>query len=164
MVLSYFFPYFEPVSCSMWESNCCFLTCAHFSRETVKMVWCSHLFKNSPQFIVIHAKYSCLENHGENTGVGLQSMGSQRVIHNWVVNTSTVKSFRVVNKTEVNVFLEFHCFLYDPTNVGNLISDSSAFSKPLEVLKYCRSLAWRVLSIHYYHGQWVQLSGSLNIL
>ena len=35
----------------------------------------------------------------------------------------------VVNKTEVDVFLEFSCFFYDPTDVGNLISDSSAFSK-----------------------------------
>ena len=44
----------------------------------------------------------------------------------------------VVNETEVDVFLEFPCFLYDPENVGNLISSSSAFSKPqlghLEVL------------------------------
>ena len=41
----------------------------------------------------------------------------------------TVKGFGVVNKTEVDVFLEFPCFLYDPKKVGNLISDSSAFSK-----------------------------------
>ena len=60
------------------------------------MVWYSHLFKNFPQFVVIH----------------------------------TVKGFHVVNETVVDVFLEFTCFLYDPANVGNLISDSSAFSKP----------------------------------
>ena len=41
----------------------------------------------------------------------------------------TVKDFGVVNKAEVDVFLEFPCFLYEPTNVGNLISGSSAFSK-----------------------------------
>ena len=41
----------------------------------------------------------------------------------------TVKGFSIVNEAEVNVFLEFLCFLWDPTNVGNLISDSSAFSK-----------------------------------
>ena len=41
----------------------------------------------------------------------------------------TVKCFRV-NEAEVDVFLEFPCFLHDPTNVGNLISDCSAFSKP----------------------------------
>ena len=58
------------------------------------MVWYSCLFKNFPQFAVIH----------------------------------TVRGFRVVS--EADVFLEFPCFLYDPTNVGNLISDSSAFSKP----------------------------------
>ena len=59
------------------------------------MVWYSHLFKNFPQFVVIH----------------------------------TVKGFRVVNEAEVNVFLEFLCFFYGPTDVGNLISGSSAFSK-----------------------------------
>ena len=41
----------------------------------------------------------------------------------------TVKGFGVINKAEVDVFLEFSCFFYDPTNVGNLISASSAFSK-----------------------------------
>ena len=43
--------------------------------------------------------------------------------------THTVKGFSVVDKREVDVFLEFPCFLYDPANVGNLISGSSAFSK-----------------------------------
>ena len=41
----------------------------------------------------------------------------------------TVKGFSVLNETEVDVFLEFSCFLCDPANVGNLISDSSAFAK-----------------------------------
>ena len=40
-----------------------------------------------------------------------------------------VKGFGIVNKAEIDVFLEFPCFLYDPTDVGNLISGSSAFSK-----------------------------------
>ena len=59
------------------------------------MVWYSHLFKNFPEFVVIH----------------------------------TVKGFGVVNKAEVDVFLELSCFFDDPTDVGNLISGSSAFSK-----------------------------------
>ena len=59
------------------------------------MVWCSHLFQNFPQFIVIH----------------------------------TVKVFGIVNKAEVDVFLELSCFFDDPTDIGNLISSSSAFSK-----------------------------------
>ena len=49
----------------------------------------------------------------------------------------TVKGFNVVNETEVDVSLEFPCFLYDSANVGNLISDSSAFSKPsLNIWKF----------------------------
>ena len=59
------------------------------------MVWYSQLFKNFPQFVVIH----------------------------------TVKGFGIINKAEVDVFLEFSCFFDDPTNVGNLISGSSAFTK-----------------------------------
>ena len=41
----------------------------------------------------------------------------------------TVKGFVIINKAEIDVFLEFSCFFYDPTDVGNLISGSSAFSK-----------------------------------
>ena len=41
----------------------------------------------------------------------------------------TVKGFGVVNKAKIDVFLELSCFFYDPTDVGNLISRSSAFSK-----------------------------------
>ena len=41
----------------------------------------------------------------------------------------TVKGFGIVNKAEVDIFLELSCFFDDPTDVGNLISGSSAFSK-----------------------------------
>ena len=64
----------------------------------------------------------------------------------------TVKGFGVVNETEVDVFLEFPCFLYDPVNVGNLISGSSAFSNwactsESSLFMYYWSLTWRILSI-----------------
>ena len=42
---------------------------------------------------------------------------------------NTVKGFDIVNKAEVDIFLELFCFFDDPTDVGNLISGSSAFSK-----------------------------------
>ena len=42
---------------------------------------------------------------------------------------STVKGFSIVNETEVNVFLEFSCFLSDTMDISNLISGSSAFPK-----------------------------------
>ena len=62
------------------------------------------------------------------------------------------KSFSTVNEAEVDVYLEFSCFFYDPTDVGNLISCSSAFSKSsLNIwsfqFTYRWSLAWRILSI-----------------
>ena len=41
----------------------------------------------------------------------------------------TVKGFDIVNKAEIDVFLELSCFFDDLVNVGNLISGSSAFSK-----------------------------------
>ena len=56
-----------------------------------------HLFKNVPEFIVIH----------------------------------TIKGFVIVNKAEVDYFLELSCFFGDPANVSNLISGSSAFSKSI---------------------------------
>ena len=82
-------------SCSMYSSNCCFLTCIQIFQEAGQVVWYSHLLKNFPQFVVIH----------------------------------TVKGFGIVNKAEIDVFLELFCFFYDPMDVGNLISGSSAFSK-----------------------------------
>ena len=48
----------------------------------------------------------------------------------WLDGIYTVKGYSMINETELDVFLNFPCFLYDPTNVGNLISGSFAFSKP----------------------------------
>ena len=49
----------------------------------------------------------------------------------------TLEGFSVVDETEVDGFLEFLCFLYDPANVGNYVSGSSAFSKPsLDIGKF----------------------------
>ena len=56
----------------MSSSNCYFFTGIQISQEAGQVVWYSHLFQNSPQFVVIH----------------------------------TVKGFRIVNETEVDVFLE----------------------------------------------------------
>ena len=42
----------------------------------------------------------------------------------------TIRGVSVVNETEVDVFLELPCILYDPVNIGNLTPDSSVFSKP----------------------------------
>ena len=52
----------------------------------------------------------------------------------------TVKGLGIVNEAEVDVFLDFPCFLCDATDVGNFMSSSSTFSKPslyLEVVSSC---------------------------
>ena len=54
-----------------------------------------------------------------------------------VNNSNTVKGFDIVNETEADVFLEFPSYLYDPVNVGNLISGSFSFSAPsLDIWKF----------------------------
>ena len=62
-----------------------------------------------------------------------------------IVLVHTVKGFGIVNKAEIDVFLELSCFFDDPTDVGNLISGSSAFSKSslkFEVHGSCTVKAW----------------------
>ena len=54
--LDVLFPQFEPLCCCVSGSNCCFLTQIQVSQETGKVVWYSHLFKNFPQFVVIHSQ------------------------------------------------------------------------------------------------------------
>ena len=49
----------------------------------------------------------------------------------------TVKGFGIVNKAEIDVFLELSCFFDDSADVGNLISGSSAFSKTSDIL-FCK--------------------------
>jgi len=80
-----------------------------------------------------------------------------------------VKGFSVVNEAEVDVFLELHCFLHDPLNVGNLISDSSAPLKP--ILYIWKFLVYVLLKLslkdfqhNLQHVKWVQLYSSWNVL
>ena len=68
------------------------------------------------------------------------------------VGTYTGKRFHVVNRAEVDVFLESPWFFYDPMDIGNLISGSCAFSESAwtsgsSQFRYYWSLAWRILSI-----------------
>ena len=65
---------------------------------------------------------------------------------------STVKSFGIVNKAEIDVFLELSFFFHDPKDVGNWSLVALPFLKPAwtsgsSQFTYCWSLAWRILSI-----------------
>ena len=79
-------------------------------------------------------------------------VGYSHVFENFpqLVVIHTVKGFGIVNKADV--FLELSCFFNDPTDIGSLISGSSAFSKSsLNIWKFMvhvlLKLAWRILSI-----------------
>ena len=71
----------------------------------------------------------------------------------------TVKDFGIVNKAEVDVFLELSCFVDDPTDVGNLNSGSSAFSK--SILNIWKFKVHILLEpdlenfVHYFASMWV---------
>ena len=59
----YSFPDLKLVCCSMFNSNCSFLTCIQISQEAGQVVWYSHLLKNYPQFVVLHTvKGFCIVN------------------------------------------------------------------------------------------------------
>ena len=124
----YSFPDLKSVCCSMFGSNCCFLTCIQISQEADRVVWYLHLFNNFSQFVVIY----------------------------------TVKSFGVINKSEVDVFLEFSCFFDDPMDVCNLISGSSAFSKStLNIWKFMVPILLKPgleNFEHYFASVWDELS------
>ena len=74
----------------------------------------------------------------------------------------TVKGFGIVNKTEIDVFLELSCFFDDSTNVGNLISGSSAFSKTsLNIWKFTVHILLKPgleNFEHYFTSVWASLA------
>ena len=82
--------------------------------------------------LVMDREAGCAAVHGvTKSRTRLSNWTDSHLLKNFpqFVMLHTVKGFSIVNETEVDVFLEFSCFFYDPTDVGNLISGSSAFSK-----------------------------------
>ena len=64
----------------------------------------------------------------------------------------TVKGFGIVNKGEVDVFLELFCFWDDPADVGNLLSGSTAFSKSsLNIWKFMVYVLWKLFLENFEH-------------
>ena len=65
----------------------------------------------------------------------------------------TVKGFGVVDETEIDVFLKFHYFLYNPIKVSNLIFSSSSFSKPsLDIWKFLVHIMLKPSMQDFKHG------------
>ena len=86
---------------------------------------------------------------GRSSGLVFPSLEEFSTV--WKIHT--VKGFGIVNKAEVDVFLELSCFFYDPMDVGNLISGSSAFSKSsLNIWKFYLHTSNLENFEHYFAG------------
>ena len=101
----------------MSGSNCCFLTYIQISQETGQVVCYSHLFKNFPQFVVIHTV----------KGFGIVNKAEVACCSPW--GFKELDRTEWLNWTDWDVLLSLSCFFDGPMDVGNLISGSSAFSK-----------------------------------
>ena len=115
----YSFPDLEPVCCSMFSSNCCFLTCIQISQEAGQVVWYSHLFKNFPQFFVIHT---------------VKGFG--------VVNKEVVDVFQ-----ELSCFFDNPMGVGNLISGSSAFSKTSLNIWKFTVHVLLKSLAWRFLSI-----------------
>ena len=114
----YSFPYLEPVCCSMSSCNCCFLTWIQVPQEAGQVVWCSHLFKNFSQFIVIHT---------------VKGFG--------IVNKAEIHVF-----LELSCFFDDPADVVNLLSNSSAFSKTSLTSGS-SLFMYCWSLAWRILSI-----------------
>ena len=126
----------QPVHCSMSISNCCLLTCIQISQEASKVVWYFHLFKNFPEFVVIHTV----------KGFGIK------------VNKAEVDSF-----LKLSLFFND---LMDVGNLVYGSSAFSIHLEHLEVhgsctFEDCLGEFWALL---YQCVRWMQLCSSLSIL
>ena len=116
----------EPVHCLRSSSNCCFLTSIHISQEAGKVVWHSHVFKNFPQFIVIH----------------ILSDFSTMTCLSWVA-PRTWLSFIELDKTVVLVWLDWLVFCDYGFTVSALLCP---LATPTVLLGFL--LPWTWVSLH----------------
>ena len=118
----YPFPNLEPVCCSMSSSNCCFLTCIQMSYEAGQMVWYSHLFKNFPQFVVIHT---------------VKGFG--------IVSKTEVDFFFFFLEFSCFFWWSIRCWQFDLWFLCLFLNPAWTFGS--SQFTYCWSLTWKILSI-----------------
>ena len=126
----YSFPNFEAVCCSMSNSYCCFLTCIQVSQETGKVVYYSHVFKNFPQFVVIHTvkgfSTPMKQRLRRFSGILLIFIWSKRCWHLISGSSAFLKSSMHIWKFSVHVLLkpslnDFEHYLASMWNERNCI-------------------------------------------
>ena len=93
------------------------------SLDTPFQIWNQSIFPCLVLTVTSCPAYRFLRRQVRWSGIPI----SLRIFQFVVIHT--VKGFSLVNEAEVDIFLEFSCFFYDPTDVSNLVSGSSAFSE-----------------------------------
>ena len=115
-------------------------------------IWIQSVVPRTVLTAVSWPAYSFLRRQVRWSGIPI----SFRIFQFVVIHT--VKGFGIVNKAEVDAFLELSCFCNDPADVGNLISGSSAFSKTsLNILKFSVHILWKLCLeklVHYFASVW----------
>ena len=116
---------FEPVHCSIFGTNCYFLTCIQISQEEGNVVWYFHLFKNLPQFVVTHTvkSFSVVESLLGNIFIivlfSLQSFSSLLImcITLWFNTYSIIEMFPIhyvfverISRLKINFEFCFHLY------------------------------------------------------
>ena len=113
--------------------------------RTLFPIWNQSIVSRPVLTVASWPDYRFCRRQGKWSGIPI----SWRIFHSLLWST---QNFGVVDKAEIDVFLEFSCFFYDPKDVGHLISGSSAFLNLAWISEhsrftYCWGLAWRILSV-----------------
>ena len=111
-------------------------------------IWNKSVFPRSVLTVASWPAYRFLKRQVRWSGISI----SWRIFHSFLWSTQSKTLAFEVNEADVDAILEFSCFFCDPTDIGNLISGSSAFSKSSlksgsSCFAYCWRLSWRILSI-----------------
>ena len=137
----YSFPNLEPVCCSMSVSNCCFLRCTQVSQEAGKVVQYSHLFKNFPQFVVVHTVkgFNVVSEAGVDVFLKLSGYFNDPMDVGNLISGSSAFSKSSLNIWEFSVHILLKLSLKD-LSVTLLACEMSGIVWYFEILWHCHSL------------------------
>ena len=147
MSLDLLLPHLEPVCCSMFGSNGCFLTCIPVSQEAGKVVWFSHLFKSFPQFVEIHTvKSFSIVNEAE---VDFFWNFLAFLMIQWVLAIWSLVPLPFLNPAWTSWIYQFmYCWslAWRILSITLLVCELSAIVRSLSILRHCLSLGlkWKL--------------------
>ena len=164
----YSFPELEPVYCSMFSSNCCFLTCIEISQKAGKVVWYS-LLVSFPQFVVIHIIKGFFMVNRAEVGVFLESFSFSIILRMLAVWSLVPLSF--LNPAWTYGISQFmYCWrlawrnyfdsMWDECNC--VVAEHSLKSPSMRIArKTTFSVLWPLLSFPQFLAYWVQHFNSI---